>query len=207
MTNYAKILLSVLCLVFLLSFIQCSKIDSDWYEDEKQNNIIQPPEEVMNTIGVKEGMVIGEFGAGYGRYTLHLAARVGKNGLIYANDIEESSLSFLSQRCKEAGLKNVKTILGKTDDPLFPKGSLDMAFSTLVYHELKHPITLMKNLRPALKPNALVVIVDYDPKKNKEKSNVGRDWEKEFDEAGFEIVKSEKLHERDVIFILKAKAQ
>ena len=85
MSNYAKILLPVLCLVFLFSFIQCSKIDSDWYEDEEQNNIIQPPEEVMNTIGVKEGMVIGEFGAGYGRYTLHLATRVGKNGFIYAN--------------------------------------------------------------------------------------------------------------------------
>ena len=200
-------LLLTLSLLLMLSSINCDKRfwDFDWREDEKNNNAIQPPEEVMNIIGVKEGMTIGQFGAGYGRFTLPLAARVGQNGLIYANDIDKSSLEFLLKRCQEAELKNVKTILGEYDDPLFPKGSLDMAFSSLVYHEIGNPVVFLKNLIPALKPDAPVVIIDYAPNTNKEESNIGRNWEKEFEEAGLEIVKMESLHERDVLFILKVK--
>lgn len=185
--------------------LQCSRLDWDWdwREDEENNNAIQPPEEVMNIVGVKEGMVIGQFGAGRGRYTLHLAQRVGATGCIYANDIDESSLEFLRERCEQAGLKNVQTIIGTYDDPLFPRGSLDMAFSTLVYHEIGNPVVFLKNLIPALKPGAPIVIIDYNPKKNTEESNVGRDWKKEFADAGLEIVKMEPLHERDVIVILK----
>lgn len=200
--------LLVFPVLLTLSTVHCSKVfwDFDWREDEVANNAIQPPEEVMNLAGVKEGMIIGEFGAGYGRFTLPLAARVGAAGCIYANDIEESSLDFLQERCEEAGLTNVKTILGKYNDPMFPKGSLDMAFSTLVYHEIGNPAVFLKNLVPALKPNAPIVIVDNDPAKNTEESNIGRDWKKEFQDAGLEIVKMENLKERDVIFILQVRA-
>lgn len=195
----------LLALACVALFQGCG-LDLDWRRDEEYNNTIQPPEEVMNTIGVKEGMVIGEFGAGYGRYTIPLARRVGETGYVYANDIQKSSLVFLAKRCQRAGLKNVKTILGKADDPLFPRGSLDMAFSTLVYHEIDSPVAFLKNLFPALKPDATLVIVDNDPEKNTEKSNLGRDWQQEFEDAGFDILKRQVLHDRDVIFILKAKA-
>ncbi|MBE0664400.1 MAG: methyltransferase domain-containing protein [Candidatus Aminicenantes bacterium] len=190
-------------IVFLVSILPGCGLDLDWKADEEFNNSIQPPQEVMDAVGVKEGMVIGEFGAAYGRFTLPLAARVGETGCIYANDIEESSLEFLRKRCRKAGLKNVRTILGEYEDPLFPKGSLDMAFSALVYHEIESPVVFLKNLIPALKPNAPIVIVDNAPGKNTEKSNIGRHWEKEFADAGLEIVKRKKLHERDVLFILK----
>jgi len=190
-------------IVFLVSILPGCGLDLDWKADEEFNNSIQPPQEVMNAIGVKEGMVIGEFGAGYGRFTLPLAARVGESGRVYANDIEESSLAFLRKRCRKAGLKNVRTILGKYEDPLFSKGSLDMAISTLVYHEIENPVVFLKNLIPALKPDAPLVIIDNAPGKNKEKSNAGRDWKQEFADAGFEIVRMEKLHERDIIYILK----
>lgn len=199
-----NLLVALTALVFI--FCGCG-IDLDWRKDEEANNAFQPPEEVMKIIGVKEGMVIGEFGAGYGRYTLPLAARVGKTGRVYANDIDQSSLAFLAKRCREAGLNNVQTILGKDDAPGFPKESLDMAFSTLVYHEIANPVAFLKNLVPALKPNAALVIIDSDPSKNTEESNVGRDWEKEFEAAGLEIVKRESLRERDVIFILKVRGQ
>ena len=202
-----KSIFLLLVMVLLFPSIQCSQIDSDWLEDEKVNNEIQPPEEVMNLIGVKEGMVVGEFGAGYGRYTLHLAKKIGGKGIIYANEIDESALLFLNKRCKEAGLKNVKTILGKADDPLFPKNSLDMAFSTLVYHEMDNPVPFMKNLKLALKPNATVVIVDFDPEKGEEWIKSGRSWKSEVEQAGYEIVKIEKLHERDIIIILKPKVR
>jgi len=46
----------------------------------------QPPEQIMDSIGVKPGMRIGEAGAGQGYFTFPLARRVGPKGIVFAND-------------------------------------------------------------------------------------------------------------------------
>ena len=46
----------------------------------------QPPDKIMDAIGVKPGMVIGEPGAGRGYMTFYLAKRVGKEGKVYRGD-------------------------------------------------------------------------------------------------------------------------
>jgi ubiquinone/menaquinone biosynthesis C-methylase UbiE len=163
----------------------------------------------MDAIGVKPGMVIGEVGAGRGRYTVHLADRVGDAGKIYANDIDQGSLEYLRERCKRLGLNNVEVIHGKVEDPLFPKASLDMAFMILTYHHLAEPVALLKNLIPSLKPGATVIIVDPDPEKDKDRA--GREstseekMRKEAGEAGFELVRIETFLEKDNIFVLRRK--
>lgn len=43
----------------------------------------------MAAIGVKPGMIIGEPVAGKGYFTFKLAHRVGENGKIFTNDIDE----------------------------------------------------------------------------------------------------------------------
>src|SRR5210317_2229391 len=73
----------------------------------------QQPEKVMDVIGVKAGMTIGEPGAGDGYFTFKLSKRVGKSGKIYANDIKEDELEKIRNRCKTEGIKNIKTILGE----------------------------------------------------------------------------------------------
>ena len=177
---------------------------------ERRTNERQPPDKIMAAIGVKAGMVIGEVGSGQGRFTVHLAQRVGESGKIYANDINESSLEHLRDRCKRLGLDNVDIILGQVEDPLFPKASLDMAFMILTYHHLAKPATLLKNLIPSLKPGATVVVVDPDPEKDNDRwgreSTSEEKMRKEAGEAGLELVRVETFLERDNIFILKVKA-
>ncbi len=179
------------------------------YEEswEHRANERQPPEQVMNCIGVKPGMVIGEIGAGRGRYTLHLAKRISATGKIFANDIDQGALAYLQKRLKRNHIVNVQTVLGREDDPLFPENSLDMAIMVWVYHHLKQPVALLKNLIPSLKPDALVVIIDPDPdregekdsKRPSSKNSVG----KEARAAGFELVRVETFLPRDLIFILR----
>ena len=179
------------------------------YEEswEHRANERQPPEQVMNCIGVKPGMVIGEIGAGRGRYTLHLAKRIGAMGKIFANDIDQEALVYLQERLKRNHIVNVQTVLGHEDDPLFPKNSLDMAIMVWVYHHLDQPMALLKNLIPSLKPGAMVVIIDPDPdrkgekdsKRPSSKNSVG----KEVRAAGFELVRVETFLPRDLIFILR----
>lgn len=177
---------------------------------ERGTNAIQPPDKVMDAIGVKPGMVIGEVGAGRGRYTVHLAHRVGQTGKIYANDINEDALRHLRERCRRDETTNVEIIVGKVDDPLFPKASLDMVFMILTYHHLSRPVELLKNLIPSLKPGATVVIVDPDPEKYKTRvsgeSTSPEKMRSDAAEAGFEIARTETFLSRDNIFILRLKA-
>jgi SAM-dependent methyltransferase len=178
---------------------------------EKWTNERQPPEKVMDAIGLKPGMVVGEVGAGQGRYTIHLAARVGTTGHVYANDINEADLTFLRDRCLQDKLANVETILGRIDDPLFPKASLDMVFMVLTYHHLARPVDLLKNLIPSLRSGATVVVIDPDPVKDpgrpSSESTSREKIEREANAAGFEIAKIETFLSRDNLFILNVKEQ
>jgi SAM-dependent methyltransferase len=176
---------------------------------EKWINERQPPARVMDAIGLKPGMVVGEVGAGRGRYTIHLAARVGPAGHVYANDINADGLAVLRERCRKDGLENVETILGSVDNPLFPKKSLDLVFMVLTYHHLARPVDLMKNLLPSLKPGATVVVIDPDPAKDpgepQSEYTPREKIEREAAEAGFVIDRVETFLPRDGLFILKAR--
>jgi SAM-dependent methyltransferase len=130
---------------------------------EQRANAGQPPAKVMDASGVKPGMVIGELGAGRGRYTVHLAGRVGAAGKVYANDIDTEALAFLRERCVREKITNVEIILGTVNDPRFPSGRLDMVFMVWVYHMLEHPAAILKNIVPALKPGATIVMVEPIP--------------------------------------------
>jgi SAM-dependent methyltransferase len=130
---------------------------------EKRFNDVQPPELVLDVLGIRPGLVIGEVGAGHGRVTVHIAARVGDKGKVYANDIDASAVDYLKERCRRQGLANVETILSLPDDARFPQNSLDMALMTWVYHHVDNPVPLLKSLLPSLKPWGAVALVEPKP--------------------------------------------
>lgn len=212
------LIIGLLILVFLSSsFTLKAQTDLSEGWEVKVIREMQPPKKIMNAIGVKPDMVIGEVGAGRGRFTVYLAREVGKTGKILANDIDENALSYLNYRCKCLGFKNVQTILGKPNDPLFPEKSLDMAIMVWVYHMIEKPDDLLKKLKLSMKPNASLVILDpidseidaefhVDRKSSDVKTPTIRERiEKSANECGFELVKVETFLPKDYIFILKAK--
>jgi ubiquinone/menaquinone biosynthesis C-methylase UbiE len=174
--------------------------------NEQAANAIQPPAQVMDLIGIRPGLVIGEVGAGRGRVTVHLAARVGEKGKIYANDINPAAVEYLKERCRRQGLSNVETILGLVDDARFPKNSLDLVFMAWVFHHVDKPVPLLKSLLPSLKPWGVVVMVEPAPAHTERSSRaltrelVGE----EAKDAGFQLdgIIEGRLKE-DNIFILR----
>ena len=125
---------------------------------------LHQPDRVMDLVGVKAGMVIGEVGAGSGYFTFHLARRVGESGKIFANDISRRALNSLERRKERDGISTIETIVGEVDDPLLPEG-LDMVFIVNAFHDIAHQVALLNSLAHSLKPGAAVVIIDRDPDK------------------------------------------
>ena len=178
--------------------------DDSWEQDQ---NAYQPPELIMYAIGVEPGMVIAEVGAGRGRIVVHMAARVGFDGKVYANDIDEEKLAYLRYRCERDSIYNVETILGEVDDPLLPEGELDLVYLINTYHHLAQPVELMRNILPSLKPGGLLVIIEHDPEKHPDAgpdhSTPHDELLREAEEAGYELLRLEDILERDYINIFR----
>lgn len=176
---------------------------------EIPHNRRQPPEKVMDAMGLKPGMTIGEIGAGRGRYAVWLAHRVGEKGKVYANDIDQPSLDYLIQRCKRDGISNIIPIKGDVLHPRFHSKSLDIAFMINTYHHLSDPVTVMRNTIDALKPGGLLVISEHDPSKSKRVSSPGSSTLRnkliqQAREAGFQLAKIHDFLEEDNLFVFKS---
>lgn len=168
----------------------------------------EQPEKVLEVTGVKSGMVIGEVGAGSGYFTFPLSRAVGPEGRVYANDIKRYGLDTINARAADEGIKNIETVLGAADDPRFPRHALDMVFMVNSFHEFTKPVEMLVNLKPSLKPDATVVIMDRDPVRSGNKSEhlyTEAEIAETAGRAGYELVRTETFLPYHDIFILKAR--
>jgi predicted methyltransferase len=128
---------------------------------------------VMKILGVSPGKVVADIGAGSGWYTVRAAKRVTETGLVYAVEINPEAIRHINQRVQKEHLHNVKTILSKPDDPLLPANKIDSVLLLKTYHEVAEPVTLLRNLRTALRAAATVGVIDRNG--NGENHGVARD--------------------------------
>jgi ubiquinone/menaquinone biosynthesis C-methylase UbiE len=143
---------SLSCLTFIFIFI------AEGLSLSQEN-----PYEVAAIIGIKEGMQIGEAGAGDGYYSFLFSEMAGRNGHIYVNEINRKLLRKIDERCRNKKINNMSTVRGKISDPCFPVDTLDMVFMRHVLHCMKKPARWLGNLGKYMKTGALLVIIDGDP--------------------------------------------
>ena len=162
---------------------------------------------VMDILGVSAGKSVADIGAGSGWFTVRAARRIGDAGTVYAVDINPESIHYVDDRAQKEKLHNIKTILGKPDDPLLPARAVDCVLLLKTYHEVAKPVDLLGNLRAALRPGAKVGIIDRNG--NGEDHGVNRDVViREANQAGYglleqyDFVKGDKV---DYFLVFTAK--
>ena len=167
----------------------------------------QPPDKIMDAIGVRPGMRVGEAGAGRGYFTFPLARRVGVKGVVLANDIPASSLDVIRQRAVREDLRNVKVAVGEVEDPLFPEKNLDMIVMVYVLHELERPVPFVKSLHYYLKPEGSLVIIEKNKTVELTQSHFMTHSRvlTTMSETGYELDRTETFLPQDTIYIYKAK--
>jgi SAM-dependent methyltransferase len=93
---------------------------------------------------------------------MHLARRVGPNGIVYAEDIQTPMVDFIGVRARRENLSWVRPILGTATDPRLPPG-IDAIMIVDTYHEVEDPVTFLRNAATSLKPQGLLGVVDFLP--------------------------------------------
>ena len=121
----------------------------------------EAPSKAIAALGLTEGMVVADIGAGSGYYTVRMARAVGPSGRVYATDIQPGMLKILESRVKAEQLDNVVPVAGAIDDPRLPAKAIDLALMVDVYHELSQPQVFVRRLRDALKPGGRLVLLEF----------------------------------------------
>lgn len=126
----------------------------------------QKPDQIMDALGIADGSVVAELGAGSGWFSSHLSRRVGPNGVVFAEDIQPAMVELIGRRIARENLRNVRPILGTANDPRLAAG-IDAVLMVDVYREIEippaDPVLLLTNVVRALKPDGRVGVVDFNP--------------------------------------------
>ena len=122
----------------------------------------QMPNRVLDEIGVASGNTIADVGCGIGYFSVRLAKKVGKSGIVYASDIDRGALAFLKEKTEVQNIQNLKIIQGREDDPLLPSSVIDMVLIVNTIHLIDRPSEYLSNLKSCLKPDGCIVIVQWD---------------------------------------------
>ena len=169
----------------------------DALEDPKRD-AYQKPHEVLKALGLKQGEVIADIGAGSGYFTFHLAHHVGDLGKVYAVDVSPEMILHINRRIRELRSANVVSILADPDDPLLPDASLNRLFFSNSWHHIENQTKYLALMKKLLKPGGEIIMIDF----HKKELPVGppiqmkiarEDLIKQMDSNGFRLVKEYTL--------------
>jgi predicted methyltransferase len=116
---------------------------------------------IMDALGIADGAVVADIGAGGGWFTVRLARRVGPNGIVYAEDVQRQMIDAIDRRVQRENFANVRTVLGRDDDPRLPRAALDAVLIVDAYHEVQDRVSLLRNIGTSLKGGGRLGIVDF----------------------------------------------
>jgi len=122
------------------------------------------PRDNVLQLGLREGMKIGDLGAGSGHYALAAAAAVGETGVVYAIDVQEDILRHLKDAAERAGLHNLETVWGdieKKGGTKLKDQVLDAAILSNVMFQVGHHAGALEEVRRIVRPGGKVLVIDW----------------------------------------------
>jgi ubiquinone/menaquinone biosynthesis C-methylase UbiE len=133
---------------------------AEWLERSERERE-EEPDVALAILKIPKGSAVADIGAGSGYMTERLAARVGREGRVFANDVQPQMLEILGRRLASRHIANVTLVQGTIDDPNLAPASVDLELMVDVYHELSEPQRMLGHLRDALKPGGRLVLLEY----------------------------------------------
>jgi arsenite methyltransferase len=134
--------------------------------DDPQRDAYQKPHEVIMALGLKQGEVVADIGAGSGYFTFRLAQQVGETGRVYAADVNPDMILHMNRRIRDMKLRNVVTVLSATDDPLLMDGSIDRFFICDTWHHIQSQERYLALIKKMLKPGGQVIMIDFQKRES-----------------------------------------
>jgi ubiquinone/menaquinone biosynthesis C-methylase UbiE len=108
---------------------------------------ISDPERIIQGAGVRSGQQVLEVGCGRGFFTLPLAQALGRDGYLYALDVTQAAVDYVTQKVTAANLSNVRTFKANALDTGLPSSLVDLV---LLFGVIPSPTLPLSRLLPEL---------------------------------------------------------
>jgi ubiquinone/menaquinone biosynthesis C-methylase UbiE len=164
---------------------------------------------VVKRLGLREGLIIVDIGAGDGFWSAKMAEKIGPKGVVHAGEVEQRKVD--SMKKKHANIPNLKPYLCPTDGPGLEEDSCDLAFISKTYHHLSNHVDYLRNLKKAIKPSGRVCIIerhpDYATGRGKEHAWMPGLLAKQAEEAGWMLLRHEMIRNSDHFMMILAQPE
>jgi ubiquinone/menaquinone biosynthesis C-methylase UbiE len=117
---------------------------------------------IVATLGLEPGMEVADIGAGTGFISLLIAAEVGPDGRVFAEDVVPEFVEHIAAAARKEGLGNVTTVLGDHKSTRLQPASIDLALVSDVYHHFEFPRPMLESLHSALRAGGRLVVIDFE---------------------------------------------
>ena len=134
-----------------MTYHGASWLERNERQEEERSDLL------MKALKFRPGEAVADIGAGSGYYTRLIARAVGTNGVVFATDIQQEMLDILTNKAAQAGIRNIRPVLGTESESGLPAVSVDTILIVDVYHEMEFPFEMMAGLSRALKPGGRLV--------------------------------------------------
>jgi len=132
----------------------------DYIERMERPTRVVKVNEVIEKLQLKPGDIVADIGSGSGTFSIPMAKAIAPSGILYAVDIDQKMLDYVAEKAKKEGLTNVRTVLGKYEDPLLPVKDVDVAFYHRALHMIEKRQAHLNNTAKYLKPDGRIVVID-----------------------------------------------
>jgi len=105
---------------------------------------------------------VADIGAGTGAFSIPFARAVAPSGMVLAQDIWPELLDYIAEKAEKEHVVNLRTVLGKGDDPNLPSNQVDLAFFHDVFHNVIDRQAYLELLATSLKPDGRIAIIEQE---------------------------------------------
>jgi ubiquinone/menaquinone biosynthesis C-methylase UbiE len=118
---------------------------------------------VVDSLNIQPGIRVADIGAGSGLFSRPMAKKTGRQGRLYAVDVNPDYLQYVKESAAKDNINNIQTVLTNKDDLQLP-GTVDLVFICDALHHVADKQAFLSKIEPFLNDNGRIAIIDF--KKN-----------------------------------------
>lgn len=146
-------------------FYSCDNNSVQGEQSVKTGSNFLEPERIVAGLGLKKGDHVADFGAGHGYFTIPLARAVGRDGKVYAIDIQSATLDMIRSKAAFEHLLNIECVWADLDEQ---GGShlkdrfIDFVVVASVLFQAEHKDVLLHEAWRILREGGRLAMIEWD---------------------------------------------